>query len=173
MLAGAALLLLGGSAQAALLGRAPLTPGGTDYQAYYDTVLAITWVADANLAKTSGYDSAGLRDEDNGLIDWKEGIGYSRNDSEGRISWPETNTWIRLLNTANHLGVNDWRLPRVVDETACAANLVNDNLHCGLNVLTKSGDIYTYEVDQTVYSEMAHLYYVTLGMLLGGMCPVT
>lgn len=159
ILAGAALLLLGGSVQAALLGRVPLTPGRTDYQAYYDTVLAITWVADANLAKTSGYDSAGL-------TGWAApdypGGGISRNDSEGKISWMEANTWITLLNTANYLGVDDWRLPRVVDTTGCGYNDIYGPA-CGYNVQTKSGDIHTYEVGQAVYSEMAHLHYVTLG----------
>ena len=29
--------------------RLPATSGGTDYQAYYDDVLDITWLADANL----------------------------------------------------------------------------------------------------------------------------
>ena len=43
-------VLASGVTQAALIGRAPLTPGGTDYQAYYDDVLGITWLANANLA---------------------------------------------------------------------------------------------------------------------------
>lgn len=54
MVAGLALLAAGTSAQAALLSRA----GG---QAVYDTDLDLTWVADANLAQTSGYDSEGVR----------------------------------------------------------------------------------------------------------------
>ncbi len=37
-------------AEAALLGRLPATPGGTDYQAAYDDVLDITWVTDAALS---------------------------------------------------------------------------------------------------------------------------
>ena len=37
------------SADAALIGRLAATPGGTDYQAYYDDVLDITWAADANI----------------------------------------------------------------------------------------------------------------------------
>ncbi|HET9062610.1 MAG TPA: hypothetical protein VFO62_04915, partial [Candidatus Binatia bacterium] len=40
---------------AALLGRLPATPGGSDYQAYYDTELDITWLADANLAQTNTF----------------------------------------------------------------------------------------------------------------------
>jgi len=39
-----------GTWETTLQGRAPVTPGGTDYQAYFDTVLNITWVADTNLA---------------------------------------------------------------------------------------------------------------------------
>lgn len=33
---------------AALVGRLAATPGGTDYQAYYDTEADLTWLADAN-----------------------------------------------------------------------------------------------------------------------------
>ena len=38
-----------GSVDAALVGRLAATSGGTDYQAYYDTDLDITWAADANI----------------------------------------------------------------------------------------------------------------------------
>jgi hypothetical protein len=38
-----------------LEGRLPLTQGGTDYQAYYDPNLGITWAADANLPDGSMY----------------------------------------------------------------------------------------------------------------------
>ena len=41
--------------QAALEGRLPATPGGTDYQAYYDTDLNIMWLGDANLATTNSF----------------------------------------------------------------------------------------------------------------------
>jgi len=44
----------GAGAQASLLGRSALTPGGTDYRAYCDTGLNITCLADANYAQTSG-----------------------------------------------------------------------------------------------------------------------
>jgi len=35
------------SADAALVGRLAATPGGTDYQAYYDDVADLTWLTDA------------------------------------------------------------------------------------------------------------------------------
>ena len=54
----ATVLLLGcGLAQAALVERA-------SGAAYYDTVLDITWLADANYAETSGFQS--------GLLSWHE-----------------------------------------------------------------------------------------------------
>src|SRR5262245_54786507 len=75
-------LLSIGSAQAALVSRM----GG---QAYYDTILDVTWLADANFAKTSGY------------------------DEDGFLSWPAALAWIDWLNTNNHLGASNWRLPAV------------------------------------------------------------
>lgn len=46
----AGLISLGlvGSADAALLGRLAATPGGSDYQAYYDPDAKLTWLADAD-----------------------------------------------------------------------------------------------------------------------------
>ena len=41
-------LVLSTSVNAALVGRLAATPGGTDYQAYYDDVADLTWLADAN-----------------------------------------------------------------------------------------------------------------------------
>ena len=40
--------LMAMSANAALVGRLPATLGGSDYQAYYDDVADLTWLADAN-----------------------------------------------------------------------------------------------------------------------------
>lgn len=75
-----ALLLGCGVANAALVERA----GGA---AYYDTALDITWLTDANYAKTSGF-------HDNDLL-----------------SWYEANDFIAELNNTSHLGVTIWRLP--------------------------------------------------------------
>lgn len=81
------LCLITTTSNAALLGRAPLTPGGTDYQAYYDDVLNITWLADANYAKTSGFHGNDL------------------------LSWYEASSFIADLNNTSHLGIESWRLP--------------------------------------------------------------
>jgi hypothetical protein len=53
------LTLASGVAQAALLGR-DLNNTPTTAEAYYDTVLGITWLADANYFQTSGADTDGL-----------------------------------------------------------------------------------------------------------------
>ncbi len=69
-------------ANSALVGR--LADSSGNYQAYYDTGADLTWLADANYAQTSGY------------------------DSDGRMSWSEANTWASNLTIE---GVTGWRLP--------------------------------------------------------------
>ena len=69
-------VLISFSANAALISRL----GGL---AYYDTDADLTWLADANLAYTSGYDSDGL------------------------MSWSGAKTWAANLSVG---GVSDWRL---------------------------------------------------------------
>lgn len=95
--------LAAGSANAALLGRVPATPGGSDYQAYYDTGLNITWLADANYAKISGYSNNG------GLI----------------ANWSHAQSWIGTLNAAHHLGVSDWRLPTTAQPDPTCSDQLN------------------------------------------------
>ncbi len=126
ILAGLILGLVTVTANAALLGRLPATPGGSDYQAYYDDVLGITWLADANAMQTSGFISNGL------------------------ATWSHAQAWITTLNAARHLGVSDWRLPATTDTGNGGCNFAYSGTDCGYNVDTAS-------------SEMAHLYYSTLG----------
>ncbi len=118
------LILASLGAHAALLSR-------LSGQAYYDDVLDITWLADANYAQTSGHDADGL------------------------MTWSASLAWIASLNTANHLGVSDWRLPFIVDTGTPGCDFGYSGTDCGYNVQTKTG--------ATVHNEMAHLYYVTLG----------
>jgi hypothetical protein len=49
-------LLFAGSASAALFGVLPATPGGTNWLAYYDDQLDITWTADANINGLDNWD---------------------------------------------------------------------------------------------------------------------
>lgn len=141
-----------GTWETTLQGRAPLTPGGTDYQAYYDTVLNLTWLADANLAKSNPF---GLH-----YVDGYRNINEIYLSGEGRITdgamyWSTANLWIQAMNAANYLGVNTWRLPNInVDGDACGTDEIASG-NCDYNVRTTAGSV--------VYSEMASMYYDTLG----------
>ncbi|MFQ5635315.1 MAG: DUF1566 domain-containing protein [Gammaproteobacteria bacterium] len=80
-----------------LLGIAPMADaalvsrlGG---QAVYDTDLDITWLADANLAKTNSF---GLP---SGIL------------ANGQMDWDTANQWIGAMNAAGYLGSSAWRLP--------------------------------------------------------------
>lgn len=79
----------------------------------------LMWLKDANYAFTSGY------------------------DADGWLTWAEANTWIDYLNTNNHLGYNDWRLPTTQqpDPTCSDQSFGSYGSNC-------SG------------SEMGHLYYI-------------
>jgi hypothetical protein len=113
-------------------------------EAYYDTVLGITWLVNANLAYTEAFGVTGI-------------------NTDGRMTWDKANEWIAAMNTAGYLGETGWRLPFVVDTNDPGCDVANFGTDCGYNVQTMSGS--------TVYSEMAHLFYVTLGNL--GKCSRT
>lgn len=135
-LSGIILLVLAcASANAALLSRA----GG---QAYYDDVLDITWLADANAGAGTIYD---------------DGI-----PADGLMTWGSAQAWIASLNASNYLGVNNWRLPSIIDTGTPGCNFAYSGTDCGANP-----DLST--------SEMAHLFYSTLDNLAfcstGGICP--
>lgn len=137
---------LSGAAEASLLGR-NINGSAVDTFApsavfLYDTVLDVTWLRDANYAKTSGADG-------DGLMNWATAVNWAGSLSVG--------TW------------SDWRLPTVVDTGALGCYWLQSapgegtGTDCGYNIQTKSGNPTQHESAQTVYSEMAHLWYVTLG----------
>jgi PEP-CTERM motif len=98
-------------------------------EAFYDTVLDITWLRNADL--------------------------------NGDMTWDTAIAWAAGLDVN---GIKGWRLPTMIDTglPGCDESFVGGT-DCGLNVQTKTGDPTKYEAGQTVYSEMAHLFYVTLG----------
>lgn len=116
--------LLASTANAALLSR-------LSGQAYYDDVLDITWLADANAGAGTIYDDGS-------------------NTTDGRMTWGSAQAWIGSLNTANYLGVSDWRLPTVTDTGTSGCNWAYTGTDCGYNVDLSTG-------------EMAHMFYSTLG----------
>jgi hypothetical protein len=91
--------------------------------AFYDTALNISWLANANV--------------------------------NGRMNWGAAMSWATNLNIYGAVG---WRLPTVNDTGAPGCvGLGLSGTDCGWNVQTSTGN--------TVNSELAHLYYVTLGNL--------
>lgn len=73
-------------------------------------------------------------------------------NANGPMTWDAANTWASGLNVGGYTG---WRLPTMIDTGAPGCNFAYSGTDCGYNVQTKSGGI--------VYSEMASLYYDTLG----------
>lgn len=73
--------------------------------------------------------------------------------NNGLMNWSAANTW---ANTLTFGGYSDWRLPTIVDTGTPGCNVsYAGGTDCGFNVQTTSGS--------TVYSEMASLWYDSLG----------
>ena len=99
-------------------------------EAYYDTVLGITWLADANYAGMT-------------------------------MDWATANSWATGLDPYGS-GITGWRLPTMIGTPNCVVSRTGGT-DCGWNVRTTSGSP-PYPA-ATVYSEMASMYYDTLGNL--------
>jgi hypothetical protein len=85
-------------------------------------------------------------------------------NANGAMNWTQANTWANSLNNnAAYGNFTGWRLPTMIDTGTSGCNYANVGTDCGYNVQTKSGNLTQYQAGQTVYSEMAHLFYVTLG----------
>jgi len=117
-----------GTWESTLQGR-DLDGNAATYEAYYDTALNITWLANANAAGTG-------------------------------MTWADAKTWANNLNVN---GVTGWRLPTLspIDGTAF-------NFTYGYDGTTDTS--YSVSAPGTTYagstaSEMAYLYYNTLGNL--------
>ena len=139
-------LALSGAAQATLLDRG----GGM----LYDDVLNITWLQDANYAKTSGYDADGL------------------------MTWVDARAWADNLSYG---GYDDWRLPTMVDTGAPGRDCAYTGTDCGFNVQTVSGSTvysemaYRYYVNLGLkgYYDTSGAYQPTWGIFGNGTCNGT
>lgn len=84
------------------------------FEAYFDTALNITWLADANYVRTSGY------------------------GEDGFLRWADAQTWVATLNVN---GVTGWRLPTLVDTGSAGCDWGNSGTDCGYNVSTSSSEL--------------------------------
>lgn len=106
------------------------------FEAYYDTTLDITWLADANYAKTSGFDSDGL------------------------MTWAAANAWAAGLDVN---GITGWRLPTNTPINGSSYQMiVTTNASSDLGYAGSAGWV---NGSGNPVSEMGHMYYVTLGNL--------
>lgn len=140
------------SSQAALHGRVPAAPGGTDFQAYYDDLLDVTWVADTNLAASNTFGlpaETQLPDHPNNIVP-PHAVGSNQIGADGLMEPGAALHWLDAMNAATYLGASNWRMPMVVDIGNDGCNFSYHGTDCGWNVNPTTG-------------EMAHLYYVTLG----------
>jgi hypothetical protein len=97
--------------------------GDGTVDAFYDTVLDLSWLANGNVA--------------------------------GPMEWADAMQWAATLELH---GITGWRLPTMIDTGAPGCDLsFAGGTDCGYNVQTISQD------GQTVFSELAHLYYESLG----------
>ncbi len=108
------------------------------YGLIYDDVLDVTWLQDANYAKTLGY------------------------PLNGQMSWTEANNWAATLSYhAGQYGtIDDWRLPGMKDTAAPGCDFsASGGADCGFNVQTR--DSGTGEV----FSELAYMFHENLANL--------
>ena len=129
-------ILASGAAHAELQGR-DMDGDALTFEAYYDTDLDITWLADANYAQTSGY------------------------DADGKMDWDTANTWAADLSFTDGVNVYDnWRLPTVVDPSSLGCIFAYTGTDCGYNVVTANS-----EMAYLFYVELGNKsYYNTAGV---------
>lgn len=135
---------LTGTAQAALQGR-DLNGSAGSFEAYYDTDLDITWLADANYGAGSIYDNGSIPGDSTG-----------GSTTDGLMKWDNANAWVANLSFTDGVNVyDDWRLPTVEP-----VNGTSFNYNRSYNGSTDNG----YNITSP-QSEMAYMYYVNLGNL--------
>lgn len=84
-------------------------------EAYYDTVLDITWLADANYAMTSGY------------------------DADGEMNWSTATAWAASLDFN---GITGWRLPTITDTGTLGCDFsYTGGTDCGYNMDTATSEM--------------------------------
>lgn len=109
-----------GTWQADLVGRDLNGNLADGYEAYFDKALGVTWLADANYAKT---------------------VGFSGANAAGAMDWATAQSWASGLNI---FGTTGWRLPGMVDlgKPGCDNGFYTYNGgDCGYNVATSQDEL--------------------------------
>ncbi|MEE9491761.1 MAG: hypothetical protein V3W04_00065, partial [Gammaproteobacteria bacterium] len=99
-----------------LHGRLPATPGGTDYQAYYDEDLDITWLANANVAGEMTWEAANIWAEEldvNGVKGWRLPVLSPVNGSSFNLNFSNNGTTDNATAISSTDGLDGgWRDPQ-------------------------------------------------------------
>lgn len=111
-----------GTWEATLQGR-DLDGNLATFEAYYDTALNITWLADANYANSSGYITIGASGGPNAY---------------GVMTWANAMNWAAGLNIN---GITGWRLPTVTDAGTPGCDWDLNGTDCGYNVNVATGEM--------------------------------
>jgi hypothetical protein len=120
--------------------------------AYYDTVLDITWLADANLAESETFGVAGI-------------------DSDGSMNWDTANDWIAAMNAdsgTGYLGFNDWRLPSLSPVSGGAVFNTSFSNNGSADFGYGATGVGWETLTDVIVSEMGYMYYGNLANL--GLC---
>jgi hypothetical protein len=108
-------------------------------QAINDADLNVTWLADANYAKTSGYSATGM------------------------MTWIQAQSWIASMNAENggagHLGYHDWRLPTTLQSDESCGSQQSNGVSYGYNCNgSEMGHLFYSELDGVAFSNIATTY---------------
>ena len=136
--------------EAALISRA----GGS---VYYDTVLDVTWLTDANLAASNTFGVSGIT-------------------GAGTMSYTTAQTYVAAMNSANYLRISTWRLPDAGPINGVSwllgGGLQSDGSTDWSTGISAPGTPFAGSTN----NELAHLQHNTLGNPWGGPagpgCPV-
>jgi hypothetical protein len=126
------------------------TSGGSEV--VYSSAGGISWTKDANLLG-SMFNSQGFSTVVNSIVAAYSGS-YSLSSADfqnnGTATWYGAVAFVNYLNHVSYAGSTQWRLPAIVDTGAPGCSFPLNNIDCGYNVDTSTG-------------EMATLYYDELG----------
>jgi len=131
----ASTLLLSQNANAGLIERTITDATFGTVAAYYDDVLDITWLKDANFAKTSDYAATGAT-----------GV-----RADGKMTWSAAKTWAGQLEIGAY---DDWRLTSLQPQNGSTFDS---------KYVTDGTTDYGYNITSPLH-EMAYMFHVNLGL---------
>ncbi len=111
----------------------------------YDTVLNITWLADANLAATNTFGVTGI-------------------NVNGSMNWSTAQSWIAAMNIVDYLGYSDWRLPTTLQPDNTCSNQTG-GISGGYNCAgSEMGQLFYNELGGTAGSAIGTTYNANLAL---------